>query len=134
MPQTRLWLIFGNKFFFDIDDKPTRDIASELISKSTVLRRGVSEGTSQTRGSSTSVSISGGGSNRSTATTYNESTNEHREDTLDGDIWRSLHAEKDFATAIAFVRTDEGTKTDVVPLGVLDLAMESQPPHPHNTD
>lgn len=112
---------FGNKFFFEIDDKATRDVANELIGKTTVLRRGSSEGTSTTRGTSANASIAGG-SHQSNGTTHSESTNEHREDALDGAVWRSLHAEKEFATAIAFVRTDEGTTTDVVTLGVLDPA------------
>lgn len=113
---------FANKFFFEVDDKATRDVASELIGKTTVLRRGSSEGTSKTRGTSATSSIASGGSHRSTGKTRSESTSEHREDALDGAVWRSLHAEKEFATAIAFVRTDEGTTTDVVTLGVLDPA------------
>lgn len=112
---------FANKFFFAIDDKATRDVANELIGKTTVLRRGSSEGTSKTRGTSANASIAGG-SHESSGTTRSESASEHREDALDGAVWRSLHAEKEFATAIAFVRTDEGTTTDVVTLGVLDPA------------
>jgi type IV secretory pathway TraG/TraD family ATPase VirD4 len=69
---------FANKIFFESDDKTTRDLANELVGKTTVIRRGASEGTSKTRGT--------------------------------------------YATAIAFVRTEEGTTTDVVTLGVLDPA------------
>jgi hypothetical protein len=113
---------FANKFFFEVDDKATRDVASELIGKTTVLRRGTSEATSKTRSTSATASIASGGSHQSSGTTRSESTSEYREDALDGAVWRSLHAEKEFATAIAFVRTDEGTTTDVVTLGVLDPA------------
>jgi hypothetical protein len=110
---------FANRFFFATDDKATRDVANELIGKATILRRSKSEGTSKTRAS---TAITGGGSHISNGTTFSESAAEHREDALDGAIWRSLHAERDFATAIAFVRTDAGTTTDVVTLGVLDPA------------
>jgi hypothetical protein len=113
---------FANKFFFESDDKATRDLANELIGKTTVIRRGTSEGLSKTRGTSTSSSVTGGGSHQSSGTTRSESTSEHLEDALDGSIWRKLHAEKEYAVAIAFVRTDEGTTTDVVTLGVLDPA------------
>ena len=111
---------FANKFFFESDDKATRDVASELVGKTTVLRRGTSEGTSKTRGTSAAASSTGGGSHQSTGTTRNASSSEHREDALDGAIWRSLRAERESATAIAFIRTDDGTTTDVVTLGVLD--------------
>lgn len=113
---------FANKFFFESDDKATRDLANELIGKTTVIRRGTSEGLSKTRGTSASSSVTGGGSHQSCGTTRSESTSEHLEDALDGSIWRTLHAEKEYAVAIAFVRTDEGTTTDVVTLGVLDPA------------
>jgi hypothetical protein len=113
---------FGNKFYFDVDDKATRDLATELVGKTTILRRGISKGTSKTRGTSATASSAGGGSHHSAGSTRSESTNEHREDALDGAIWRSLRAERDTATAIAFVRGDEGTMTDVVTLGVLDPA------------
>ena len=112
---------FANKFFFEIDDKATRDLARELIGQTTVLRRGTTEGSSQTHGSSNNASLSGG-SHNSRGTSRSETTSEHREDAIDGAIWRSLHAERDFATAIAFVRTGEGISTDVVSLGVLDPA------------
>ncbi len=113
---------FANKIFFESDDKTTRDLANELVGKTTVIRRGASEGTSKTRGTSANASISGGGSHQSRGTTRSESTSEQREDALDGSVWRSLYAEKGHATAIAFVRTEEGTTTDVVTLGVLDPA------------
>jgi hypothetical protein len=109
---------FANRFFFATDDKATRDVANELIGKATILRRSKSEGTSKTR-ATTAIT---GGSHLSRGTTSSESAAEHREDALDGAVWRSLHAERDFATAIAFVRTDAGTTTDVVTLGVLDPA------------
>ena len=112
---------FANKFFFEIDDKPTRDIARELIGQSTVLRHGTSEGTSQNYGSSSSAGSSGG-SHHSRGTSRSETSNEHREEALDGAIWRSLGADREYATAIAFVRTDSGVATDVVTLGVLDPA------------
>ncbi len=110
---------FSNKFFFDSDDRLTRDLANELVGKTTVIRRGTSEGTSTTSGTSSTGSLNGG-SHRSRATSQTENTSEQREDALDGSIWRSLQAERESATAIAFVRTDEGTMTDVVTLGVLD--------------
>lgn len=113
---------FANKFFFETDDKATRDLANELIGKTTVIRRSISEGLSKTRGTSASSSVTGGGSHQSSGTTRSESTSEHLEDALDGSIWRQLHAEKECAMAIAFVRTDDGTRTDVVTLGVLDPA------------
>jgi hypothetical protein len=113
---------FANKLFFESDDKTTRDLANELVGKSTVVRRGTSEGSSKTRSTSANASISGGGSHQSRGTTHSTSTSEQREDALDGSVWRSLHAEKEHATAIAFVRTEEGTTTDVVTLGVLDPA------------
>lgn len=111
---------FSNKFFFDSDDKATRDLANELVGKTTVVRRGTSKGSSTTSGTSASGSLGSGGSHRSRATSKNESTTEQREDTLDGSIWRTLQAGRDSATAIAFIRSDEGTTTDVVELGVLD--------------
>lgn len=112
---------FANKFFFEVDDKATRDLARELIGQTTVLRRGTTEGTSQTHGSSSSGSLSGG-SHASRGTSRSETISEHREEAIDGAIWRGLHAERDFATAIAFVRTGAGITTDVVSLGVLDPA------------
>jgi hypothetical protein len=112
---------FANKFFFEVDDKATRDLARELIGQTTILRRGTTEGTSKTHGSSSSAALSGG-SNQSRGTSRSETTSEHREEAIDGAIWRSLHAERDFATAIAFVRTGGGVTTDVVSLGVLDPA------------
>jgi hypothetical protein len=112
---------FANKFLFEVDDKATRDLATELVGKTTVLRRGSSEGTSKTRGTSASAATAGG-SHQSTGTTRSDSMSEHREEALDGAIWRSLRAERDSATAIAFIRADEGTTTDVVTLGVLDPA------------
>ena len=111
---------FSNKFFFDSDDKATRELANELVGKTTVLRRGTSEGNSTTSGTSATGSLGSGGSHRSRGTSKAESTTEHREDALDGSIWRALQAERDAATAIAFIRSDEGTTTDVVALGVLD--------------
>ncbi|MDE2480833.1 MAG: TraM recognition domain-containing protein [bacterium] len=110
---------FSNKFFFDSDDRLTRDLANELVGKTMVIRRGTSEGTSTTSGTSSTGSLYGG-SHRSRGTSQTENTSEQREDALDGSIWRSLQAERESATAIAFVRTDEGTMTDVVTLGVLD--------------
>ncbi|HUA09918.1 MAG TPA: TraM recognition domain-containing protein [Candidatus Acidoferrales bacterium] len=112
---------FANKFFFEIDDKATRDLARELIGQTTVLRRGTTKGTSKTHGSSSTASLSGG-SHQSSGTSQSETESEHREEAIDGAIWRSLHAERDFATAIAFVRTGSGVSTDVVTLGVLDPA------------
>jgi len=114
---------FANKFFFEIDDKPTRDLARELIGQATVLRRGTTEGTSQSYGSSSKASMTGG-SHHSRGTSQSETSSEHREDTLDGAIWRSLGAAREYATAIAFVRTDSGIATDVVTLGVLDPAQQ----------
>jgi hypothetical protein len=111
---------FSNKFFFDSDDKATRELANELVGKTTVLRRGASEGNSTTSGTSATGSLGSGGSHRSRGTSKTESTTEHREDALDGSIWRTLQAERDSATAIAFIRSEEGTTTDVVALGVLD--------------
>ena len=111
---------FSNKFFFDSDDKATRDLANELVGKTTVVRRSTSEGRSTTSGTSATGSLASGGSHRSRSTSETESTTEQREDALDGSIWRTLRAERDSATAIAFIRSDEGTTTDVVTLGVLD--------------
>ncbi len=111
---------FSNKFFFDSDDKATRDLANELVGKTTVVRRGTSESKSATSGTSATGSPSSGGSHRSRGTSETESTTEQREDALDGSIWRTLQAERDSATAIAFIRSGEGTTTDVVTLGVLD--------------
>lgn len=111
---------FSNKFFFDSDDKATRDLANELVGKTTVLRRGTSESTSTTTGTSATGSLASAGSHRSRGTSQTESSTEQREDALDGSIWRTLQAERDSATAIAFIRSDEGTVTDVVTLGVLD--------------
>ncbi|MDH2909529.1 MAG: TraM recognition domain-containing protein [Candidatus Eremiobacteraeota bacterium] len=111
---------FSNKFFFDSDDKATRDLANELVGKTTVLRRGTSEGNSTTSGTSATGSLASGGSHRSRGISKTESTTEQREDALDGSIWRTLQADRDSATAIAFIRSDEGTTTDVVALGVLD--------------
>ncbi len=111
---------FSNKFFFDSDDKATRDLANELVGKTTVVRRSTSEGRSTTSGTSATGSLASGGSHRSRSTSETESTTEQREDALDGSIWRTLQAERDSATAIAFIRSDEGTTTDVVTLGVLD--------------
>jgi len=113
---------FANKIFFESDDKATRDLANELVGKTTMMRRSASEGKSKTSGTSGSAALGSGGSHHSTATTRSESASEHREDAIDGSIWRSLHAEREFATAIAFIRTDAGTITDVVSLGVLDPA------------
>jgi len=121
---------FANKFFFEIDDKATRDLARELIGQTTVLRRGTTEGSSQTHGSSSSAALSGG-SHQSRGTSRSETTSEHREEAIDGAIWRSLHAERDFATAIAFVRTGAGVTTDVVSLGVLDPAEQIATALPH---
>lgn len=110
---------FSNKFFFDTDDKATRDLANELVGKTTVIRHGTSEGTSKTSGTSATGSMSGG-SHSSRATSQTESKTEQREDTLDGSIWRTLQGKRESASAIAFIRTDDGTLTDVVTLGVLD--------------
>ena len=112
---------FSNKFFFDTDDRMARDLANELVGKATVIRHGTSEGTSTTSGTSASGTIgSGGGSNRSRGTSQTQSTTEQREDALDGSIWRSLQPQRESATAIAVVRTDEGTLTDIVSLGIID--------------
>jgi hypothetical protein len=108
---------FANKFFFEVDDKATRDLARELIGQSVVLRRSNTEGTSRTHGSSSSINS---GSNQSRGTSQSESLSEHREDAIDGSVWRALGAGRDYSTAIAFVRTSAGVKTDVVVLGVLD--------------
>ena len=112
---------FANKFFFEIDDKLTRDLARELIGQTTVSRRGTTEGTSQNYGGSSSASMTGG-PHHSRGTSRSETNSEHREDALDGAIWRSLGADREYATAIAFVRTGDGVVTDVVTLGVLDPA------------
>ena len=112
---------FANKFFFEVDDKATRDLARELIGQTTVLRRGTTQGTSKTHGSSSNANLSGG-SHQSRGSSHSQSMSEHREEGIDGEIWRGLHAERDFATAIAFVRTGSGIATDVVTLGVLDPA------------
>lgn len=112
---------FANKFFFEIDDKLTRDIARELIGQTTVFRHGTTTGTSKTHGSSGNAGSSSS-SQRSRGMSESESSSEHREDALDGAIWRSLGADREYATAIAFVRTDSGIATDVVTLGVLDPA------------
>ena len=112
---------FGNKFFFDADDKLTRDLARELIGQTTVLRRGITEGTSESSGHPNGSTI-GGGAHSSRGTSRSETLSEHREEALDGAVWRSLGAERDSATAIAFVRTSDGVATDVVSLGVLDPA------------
>ncbi len=112
---------FANKFFLESDDKPTRDLARELIGQATVLRRGTTEGTSQNYGTSSNASMTGG-SHHSRGTSRSETSSEHREDALDGAIWRSLGAAREYATAIAFVRTDSGVVTDIVTLGVLDPA------------
>jgi hypothetical protein len=109
---------FANKFFFEVDDKATRDLARELIGQSIVMRRSNTEGTSRTHGSSSS--INSGGSNQSRGTSRSESQSEHREETIDGSVWRALGAGRDYATAIAFVRTSSGVRTDVVVLGALD--------------
>ena len=114
---------FANKFFFEVDDKPTRDLARELIGQTTILRLGTTEGTTQTSGNSSSANTTGG-SHSSRGTSRSESRNEHREDALDGAIWRSLGADRENATAIAFVRSNDGVVTDVVTLGVLDPAEE----------
>lgn len=111
---------FSNKFIFDSDDKATRDLANELVGKTTVIRRGTSEGTSTTSGTSANGSLNSGGSHRSRGTSQTESTTEQREDALDGSVWRTLQAGRESATAIVFVRTEEGTTTDVVSFGVLD--------------
>jgi hypothetical protein len=113
---------FANKFFFENDDKATRDLARELVGQTTILRHGTTEGTSRSHGSSSNAASFSGGSNSSRGTSRSETSSEHREDALDGEIWRSLRADRTFARAIAFVRTDEGVATDVVTLGVLDPA------------
>ena len=114
---------FANKFFFEVDDKETRDLARELIGQSVVLRRGKTEGTSRSHGSSSTANS--GGSHSSNGTSQSESSTEHLEDLLNGSVWRALGAGRDHATAIAFVRTPDGVKTDVVVLGVLDPATET---------
>jgi hypothetical protein len=114
---------FANKFFFEVDDKETRDLARELIGQSVVLRRGKTEGTSRSHGSSSTANS--GGSHSSNGTSQSESSTEHLEDVLNGSVWRALGAGRDHATAIAFVRTPDGVKTDVVVLGVLDPATET---------
>lgn len=100
---------FGNKFYFETDDKTTRDFARELISKSLVKRRGRTDGKSHSRGGT-----------GSTTTSQSQSETEQLEEIITGDVWRGLGAGRDYATAIAFTRTPEGVKTDVVTLGVLD--------------
>ncbi len=110
---------FSNKFFLDTDDKAARDLANELVGKTTIIRHGTSEGTSKTRGTSSKGPMSAG-SHSSSATSQTESKAEQREDTLDGSIWRTLQGKRESASAIAFIRTDDGTLTDVVTLGVLD--------------
>lgn len=109
---------FANKFFFEVDDKATRELARELIGQSVVLRRAKTEGASRSHGSS--GHSTGGSSQTSSGTSTSESLNEHLEEVVDGSVWRALGAERDHATAIAFVRTPTGVKTDVVVLGVLD--------------
>lgn len=110
---------FSNKFFFDTDDKATRELANEIVGKTTVIRRGTSEGKTKTSGTSATGALNGG-SHSSRGTSQSESTSEQREDALDGSIWRTLRAQRESATAIAFIRTDEGMMTDVVTLGSLD--------------
>jgi hypothetical protein len=109
---------FANKFFFEVDDKATRELARELIGQSVVLRRSKTDGTSRSQGSSGHPG--GSGSHSSSGTSASESLNEHLEEVVDGSVWRALGADRDHATAIAFVRTPAGVKTDVVLLGVLD--------------
>lgn len=116
---------FANKFFFEVDDKATRDLARELIGQSVVLRRGTSESISRSHGGSSGGHPYGGSSNHSQGTSKSESLNEHLEEVLDGSVWRALGAGRDHATAIAFVRTPDGVKTDVAVLGVLDPATET---------
>ena len=107
---------FGNKFFFDVDDRQTRELACELIGQSLVVRRATSEANSHSHGGS----WSGQGGHQSQSRSRSETTSEHREDLLDGDLWRYLGAGEDYARAVAFVRTPQGVQTDVVVLGVLD--------------
>ncbi|MHB8144181.1 MAG: TraM recognition domain-containing protein, partial [Vulcanimicrobiaceae bacterium] len=109
---------FANKFFFEVDDKATRELARELIGQSVVLRRAKTEATSRSQGSSGHPN--GDGSHSSSGTPTSESLNEHLEEVVDGSVWRALGADRDHATAIAYVRTPTGVKTDVVLLGVLD--------------
>lgn len=109
---------FANKFFFEIDDRQTRELARELVGKTLVKRRSTSIGKSRTSGSSSAVH--GAGSHTSHATSENESLNEQLDEVLDGSVWRTLGAERDRATAIAFVRASRGVRTDVVTFGVLD--------------
>ena len=114
---------FANTFFFEVDDKATRDLARELIGQSVVLRRGKTESTTRSHGSSSTANS--GGSHSSHGTSQSESETEHLEDALNAAVWRALGAGRDHATAIAFVRAPEGVKTDVVVLGVLDPATET---------
>ncbi len=113
---------FGSKFFFDTDDKATRDLARELIGQAIAIRRTQTDGTSKTHGTTWSGHAPGGGSSHAIGTSDSESASEHLEYVLDGPVWRSLGASRDYATAIAFVRTEEGILTDVVRLGVIDPA------------
>jgi hypothetical protein len=110
----------ANKFFFETDDKPTRDLARELVGQTIMKRHARTDGTSRTRGSSSSANSSSTGSHYSSATSQSESFSEHREEGIDSSVWMSLRAGRDHASAIAFVRTDSGILTDVVTLGVLD--------------
>jgi hypothetical protein len=112
---------FANKFFFEVDDKATRDLARELIGQSVVIRRSKTESISRSQGSSSSAhALGSGGSHQSDSSSKSESLSEHLEEAIDASIWRALGASRDHATAIAFVRTSEGVATDVVALGVLD--------------
>ena len=110
---------FANKFFFEVDDKATRDLARELIGQSIVTRHSHSTSSSKSHGSS-SGAMANGTSNSSRTSSSSESASEHLEEGITGSIWRTLGATRDRSTAIAFVRTADGVRTDVVLLGALD--------------
>jgi hypothetical protein len=110
---------FANKFFFEVDDKATRDLARELIGQSIVTRHSHSTSSSKSHGSSGGA-MANGTSNSSRSSSSSESASEHLEEGITGGIWRTLGAARDRSTAIAFVRTGDGIVTDVVLLGALD--------------
>jgi hypothetical protein len=116
---------FSNKFFFESDDKQTRELVRELVGKSIVLRKSRTEGSSRSRGHSSNLSaISGSSSQRSVGTSSGNSFSEQLDEVVDGSIWRLLGADRDHARAIAIVRSPSGVKTDVVTFGVVDPISE----------
>jgi hypothetical protein len=64
---------FANKFFFEVDDKATRDLARELIGQSVIQRHSQSTSRSKTHGSS-SGSLGNGSSNNSRSSSESAST------------------------------------------------------------